>query len=309
MAGLRRGALTRWSAWYLAARRRRQGEQETRQLTEAPRDTGWAISAPCPRPTAHTSRFIRERTFSRSAVFVVPLTAGGVPAGSAAQLTPETWNVNGSRVDRRRPRFIVLVGRPLRPVAAESNPGDRYARWLCPSDALPFGDQATALAISKSGRVVYSAQFRDTALYEAPLSGSSHQPLAGSGFSSTFDEATPHYSPDGARIAFSSTRSGVEEILDRQPRRVETSAGDVVRGTAVLESPMVARWPDDPLQLASGRLVRPVYPRPRNRRGPSADDRAIGRKRSALVARRTMDLFRVEPDGPGRGLANPGRWK
>ena len=77
---------------------------------------------------------------------------------------------------------------------------------------LPFGEQATAPAISQSGRVVYSTQFRDTVLFEAPLSGGSPQPLAGSGFSSTFDEQTPHYSPDGARVAFTSTRSGVEEI-------------------------------------------------------------------------------------------------
>ena len=37
-------------------------------------------------------------------------------------------------------------------------------------------------------------------------------PVALAAFSSTFDEQTPHYSPDGQRLAFASTRSGVQEI-------------------------------------------------------------------------------------------------
>ena len=37
-------------------------------------------------------------------------------------------------------------------------------------------------------------------------------PVALAAFSSTFDEQTPHYSPDGQRLAFASTRSGAEEI-------------------------------------------------------------------------------------------------
>ena len=165
-----------------------------------------------PSPDGTHMAFIRERTLSRSAVFVVPLTAGGVPAGSAAQLTPESWNVNGVAWTADGRDLLFSWGghfglSRLSRIPATATPGG-----FGHPTPLPFGDQATALAISKSGRVVYSAQFRDTALYEAPLSGSSHQPLAGSGFSSTFDEATPHYSPDGTRIAFASTRSGVEEI-------------------------------------------------------------------------------------------------
>ena len=181
-------------------------------MTEAPRDTDTVDFSPVPSPDGTHIAFIRERTFSRSAVFVVPLTAGGVPARSAVQLTPESWNVNGVAWTADGGDLLFSWGghfgqSRLSRIPATSTPGG----FGHPAP-LPFGDQATALAISKSGRVVYSAQFRDTALYEASLSGSSHHPVAGSGFSSTFDEATPHYSPDGARIAFSSTRSGVEEI-------------------------------------------------------------------------------------------------
>ena len=285
--------------------------QERRQVTEAPRDADVDMGdfSPVPSPDGTHIAFIRERTFSRSAVFVLPLTAGGVPAGSAVQLTPESWNVNGVAWTADGRDLLFSWGGHFGQSRLSRIPATATSGGFGHPTPLPFGDQATALAISKSGRVVYSAQFRDTALYEAPLSGSSHQPLAGSGFSSTFDEATPHYSPDGTRIAFSSTRSGVEEIWIANRDGSKPQQVTLVRGTAVLESPMVTRRQNDPLQLPSGRLVRPVYPGPRNRRAPSADDRGIGRKRSALVARRTTDLFRVEPDGPGRGLANPGRWK
>ncbi len=82
---------------------------------------------------------------------------------------------------------------------------------IAASELLPFGDQATALSISRSGRVVYSTRSRDVELFEIPLSGTS-QPKRVSGLSSTLDEHTPHYSPDGERLAFASTRSGTEEI-------------------------------------------------------------------------------------------------
>ena len=80
---------------------------------------------------------------------------------------------------------------------------------------LPFGERATAISIAGTGRLVYSAQSRDTALYELALlssAGPPVTPVALAAFSSTFDEQTPHYSPDGQRLAFASTRSGAEEI-------------------------------------------------------------------------------------------------
>jgi len=59
---------------------------------------------------------------------------------------------------------------------------------------------------------VYAARSRDTALYQLALPATSTNPIALAAFNSTFDEQTPHYSPDGKRLAFTSTRSGSEEI-------------------------------------------------------------------------------------------------
>ena len=50
------------------------------------------------------------------------------------------------------------------------------------------------------------------AIYELALPGSSTKSCSVAGFSSTFDEHTPDYSPDGTQLAFASTRSGTEEI-------------------------------------------------------------------------------------------------
>ena len=193
--------------WLIAA-----DGQERRKLTEANGDDDMGDLSPVPSPDGTRIAFIRERTFSRGAIFVLPLTGGRVPDGSAAQLTPDSWTVNGVAWGPDGHDLLFSWGghfglSRLGRISATLKRGG-----IVQPTAVPFGEQATALAISKSGRVVYSAQFRDTAFYEAPLAGSSYQPLAGTGFSSTFDEQTPHYSPDGARLSFASTRSGVEEI-------------------------------------------------------------------------------------------------
>jgi Tol biopolymer transport system component len=78
-------------------------------------------------------------------------------------------------------------------------------------ELLPFGEQATALTISRTGRLVYATQSRDTNLKRLDLlqpRGTQAPALA----LSTFDEQTPDFSSDGTRLAFASTRSGVEEI-------------------------------------------------------------------------------------------------
>jgi Tol biopolymer transport system component len=78
-------------------------------------------------------------------------------------------------------------------------------------EPLPFGEQATAVTVSRTGRLVYSAQFRDSNIWKVSLDGQPRlaaAPLA----ASTLDDHLPDYSPDGKRLAFSSTRSGVEEI-------------------------------------------------------------------------------------------------
>ena len=57
-----------------------------------------------------------------------------------------------------------------------------------------------------------AAQSRDSDLRKLDLSHTGERPRPNLGGVIDFDEQTPDYSPDGTRLAFVSTRSGVEEI-------------------------------------------------------------------------------------------------
>lgn len=88
--------------------------------------------------------------------------------------------------------------------AAEAKGGARVAA---------VGEQATTVSISRTGRLVYARETHDSNLWELRLSASGEAEAPPVRIlSSTLDEHTPDYSPDGKRIAFTSTRSGNEEI-------------------------------------------------------------------------------------------------
>jgi Tol biopolymer transport system component len=183
---------------------------ETRRLTET---VGGGIGdvSPVPSPDGRQMAFIRERITNRSAVFVLPLTSDRRPNGTPTEVTSASWGLQGLAwmPDGRGLLFSWGGhGAPSRLRRISILPGES---GIAAPELLPFGDQATALSISRSGRIVYSTQLRDVELFEIPLSGTS-QPKIVSGLSSTLDEHTPHYSPDGERLAFASTRSGTEEI-------------------------------------------------------------------------------------------------
>ena len=168
--------------------------------------------SPITSPDGTRIAFIRERTFSRSAVFVLPLAAGGVPAGIAAQRTAASWNVNGVAWNSDGRDVVFSWGGHFGLSRLSRIPATATRGGVDPPTLLSFGEQATALVISECrsvGTALSSGTRRFTKL-RCPGALISH--LAGAGFSSTFLEQTPHYSPDGARVAFTSTRSGVEEI-------------------------------------------------------------------------------------------------
>ena len=77
---------------------------------------------------------------------------------------------------------------------------------------LAFGQGALEVSVAASGRLVYSASFRDSAIWKLPLEGLIDRAIALPLLSTPFDEENPDYSPDGKRLAFGSTRSGVQEI-------------------------------------------------------------------------------------------------
>ena len=80
------------------------------------------------------------------------------------------------------------------------------------AEPLAFGQGAMEVSVAASGRVVYSASFRDSAIWKLPLASLTDRAVAMPLLSTPFDEENPDYSPDGKRLTFGSTRSGVQEI-------------------------------------------------------------------------------------------------
>jgi len=190
---------------------------ERRRLTESPSGSG--DEKPVFSPDGNRLAFIR-RTLGKvpiaggtAAVHILPvspdLTASGPPirvtsadgfAGSHAW-TPDgrglVFSLWGD-VGRSHLYRVTLTGR--------DNEG------IGQPERLAFGQGATDVSISGSGRLVYTAPLRDSAIWKLPLGGLTDRPVAMPLLSSPFDEHTPDYSPDGERIAFVSDRSGEEAI-------------------------------------------------------------------------------------------------
>ncbi len=93
----------------------------------------------------------------------------------------------------------------------------------------------------------------------------------------------------------------------RQSGRVEPRPADRRSGTTAGQSPVVARRPPDRLRFAEGgRDVRRL--RDRRHRGASTPTHPgrVQRAPTELVQGRPMDLLRLRPDRPLRGVASPG---
>ena len=191
--------------WLIAV----DGSEQRRRLTEPP--GGGHDHSPVVSPDGRNLAFLRATTVGRVAIFLVPLASGPALGGTPRELTYGDYGVWGLAWTPEGRELLFSTGGHLGPsrtarigVADSSRPPG--------PESVTFGEQATGISIAGTGRLVYSAQVRDTALYELALSGSPARPVALAAFNSTFDEHTPAYSPDGKRLAFASTRSGTEEI-------------------------------------------------------------------------------------------------
>jgi Tol biopolymer transport system component/DNA-binding winged helix-turn-helix (wHTH) protein len=202
----------------------------TRQLTGAGQhdigDWGPAFS-----PDGRSLAFIREGTLSAAAIYLLPLATDLKPAGAPIRITRETAWIRGLAWTPDGRSLVFSSGGHLgmSRLFRVAVPSADRAHETAP-ELLPSGEQAMSVSVSRTGRLVYSTQLRDASIWRIALNGGANALTPSLIAPSTLDEQTPDYSPDGKRLAFASTRSGVEEIWvaqadGSQPAQVTSTGG------------------------------------------------------------------------------------
>ncbi|HEY1215849.1 MAG TPA: winged helix-turn-helix domain-containing protein [Bryobacteraceae bacterium] len=168
-------------------------------------------------PDGRTLAFIRERSLSASAIYVLPLSSALMPAGSPKRVTRESAAVQGlAWTASGRGLVFSSGGHQGLSHMWKISVRERSAERAGQAELLSFGEHAAGLSVARSGRLVYSAEFSNANIWKLTLGGQntpSTTPLV----RSTLKEGMPDYSPDGKRLAFASTRSGTEEIWVSDP--------------------------------------------------------------------------------------------
>jgi Tol biopolymer transport system component/DNA-binding winged helix-turn-helix (wHTH) protein len=161
-------------------------------------------AAPAFSPDRKRLAFIRAISPTRTRVFVLPLTEQLQPSGTPVPVTDGKVAVHAiAWMDNRR---IVY------------STGGYFARRLGILDldsggttgVEGFGEGAASLSIAPNGTLVYAREWAEVNLWRFGLihGNSAPERLA----ASTYQTWTPAYSHDGRRIAFATTRSGLEEV-------------------------------------------------------------------------------------------------
>jgi Tol biopolymer transport system component len=175
---------------------------ERKQLTFPP-PKALGDSAPSFSPDGSSIAFIRTFSLAVTDIFIVPV-AGGEPR----RLTHDGRRIFGMVWDRTANRIIF----------SSSRAGSARLWRIAPNGGgleriVNIGENASFVTVSPQGdRLAYTRSQIDTNVwrYAVPQSGGDPQPLRL--FPSNRQETGPRYSPDGRRIAFSSNRSGSQEI-------------------------------------------------------------------------------------------------
>jgi Tol biopolymer transport system component len=180
---------------------------EQRQITSPPApiagDFGPSVS-----PDGRVLAFVRLISDNTGDLYVLPLSGTNLAGGQPMRMTFDG-------VEAGSPAWT-SDGREL---IFSSNRGGRHELWRVKSSgsakpvrANGMGEDATALAISPNGRrLAYSRRSSLGSLWKIPIeAGKAGSPVRVT--STTAVDMFLHLSPDGKRIAFQSSRSGVDEI-------------------------------------------------------------------------------------------------
>jgi Tol biopolymer transport system component len=217
---------------------------EKRNLTTPPGNY-WADSTPAFSPDSRSVAFVRENTPVTGDIYIVPITGGEprrVTYDNARHVFESgivgglSWTADGTELIFSSTRGGTAS---LWRVAAVGGEPERLAVG---------GDSTYSPSVSLQGhRLVYMKVSGGTPVYRVEVASSKRQGVAPTRFlSSTREDASPRYSPNGKRIAFQSDRSGNPEIWmcdsDGQNLSQLTSFRKGVAGTP--------QWAPDSSQIA-----------------------------------------------------------
>ena len=159
-------------------------------------------------PRGRSLAFIRATSFSSGDLYLQRLTDGFMPAGDPVPITSDHVRIESAAwVDNDRIVYATGLVRGLQRLRVT----EIGARGATVTRTADFGEGAVDLTISRNGRLVYARQVEDTNVWRLELSAYGAA-MPERIIASTLNDYTPAYSPDGRKIAFTSTRSGVEEI-------------------------------------------------------------------------------------------------
>ncbi len=172
----------------------------------SPPSKSYGDGQPAVSPDGRMLAFVRSPAQSVGDIYVVPV-SGGEPRRLTFEdqvITGIAWSEDARSIVFSSERGATAGAGSLWRVRADGSSAPPRI------DQVPgIGPRATWPAIARRGRrLAYQEMFQDTNLWRVPSGGGKPERVG----ASTREEVLPDYSPDGARIAFTSNRSGHWEI-------------------------------------------------------------------------------------------------
>ena len=183
---------------------------ELRQLTTSLQGAWAGDQDPALSPDGRTLAFARSMTRASSQIYLLPVTASMTPSGEPRQLTSgnraalvPVWTPDGREVIFSS-TFTAGVRGALWRISAKAPPNT-------PATRVPETDDGESPVISSQGRLAFTRAIRDQNIWRLPLeNGRAGKPERL--VFSTRQDFEPRYAPDGRKIAFTSDRSGANEV-------------------------------------------------------------------------------------------------
>ena len=253
---------------------------EKRRLTAAPK--GHWDFAPAVSPDGRTVAFVRQGP--EGGICIVSID-GGEPRRVASEHDPFlerlVWTPDG------------------RQLLFSSSGGSRSSvnsLWRVsasggtPEPIAVGGDSAANPTVSHRGMLAYEQRLQDANIWGIPLDGTTARSSSPRKvIASTRHEAGPQFSPDGARIAFHSDRSGSLEILVVRPGGPVSHTADVLRRALGWNAAVVTGWASNRLRCQLAGTLQHLHRQRRCRPAAACDHWCIKRRRPELVEGWTLD--------------------